>query len=213
MTRLEIISDPICPWCYIGKAKLDKALEGAENPFEITWRPFQLNPDMPAEGMDRRAYLEDKFGKERATAFYAQIEAAAREAGRDVDFSKITRTPNTIDAHRLIRWSRTTGHQNALVTALFERYFKLGEDISDHSVLIAAAEQVGMEREVVRRLLEGDADKAEIVEQDAQAREMGISGVPTFIVGGRYAVQGAQDAATWAKIIEDIGNATIKFDA
>ena len=203
-TRLDIISDPICPWCYIGKAKLDRAMAEAGNPFEISWRPFQLNPDMPPEGMDRRAYLEGKFGRERATAFYAQIEAAARDAGLEVDFAAIARTPNTVDAHRLIRWSRTTGHQGALVDRLFAAYFREGQDISDHAVLVAAARAVGMDGEVVARLLAGDADREDVLREDREARQMGVSGVPTFIVGGRYAVQGAQDAATWARIIGDI---------
>ncbi|SOH93691.1 Predicted dithiol-disulfide isomerase, DsbA family [Monaibacterium marinum] len=208
MTRLEIISDPICPWCYIGKAKLDKALETAPNPFEITWRPFQLNPDMPATGMDRRAYLEGKFGKDRATPVYAQIEAAAVEAGLDVDFSQIKRTPNTVDAHRMIRWAKTSDHQTALVTELFARYFKLGQDISDHAILLNAAEVVGMDTEVMSRLLAGDVDRDVVIREDTEAREMGVSGVPTFLIGGRYAVQGAQDAATWANIIAEISEAS-----
>ena len=212
-TRLDIISDPICPWCYIGKAKLDRAMAEAGNPFEITWRPFQLNPDMAAGGMDRREYLENKFGKERATSFYAQIEAAAVEAGLDVDFAKIARTPNTVDAHRLIRWSHSTGNQTALVSLLFQAYFRDGRDISDHAVLLDVAEAAGMERDVVARLLEGDADREAVIAEDAQAREMGVSGVPTFIIGGKYAVQGAQDAATWAKIIADIGDATSRLNA
>jgi len=204
MTRLEIISDPICPWCYIGKSKLEKALASAGNPFDITWRPFQLNPDMPPEGMDRRTYLESKFGTDRATDVYAQIEKAATNAGLEVDFSRMKRTPNTVDAHRVIRWAKTSGHQGDLVSALFERYFKLGEDISDHAVLVDAARQVGMDGDVVARLLQGDADRDEVLGEDREAREMGVSGVPTFLIGGTYVVQGAQDSATWEKIIADL---------
>ncbi|QPH54327.1 DsbA family oxidoreductase [Pontivivens ytuae] len=203
-TRLDIISDPICPWCYIGKAKLDRALEAGGNPFEITWRPFQLNPDMPAEGMDRTEYLEAKFGKENAKGFYARIEQAAQEAGLDVDFAKIARTPNTVDAHRVIRWAQTTGNQSAVVSQLFRRYFKEGQDISDHAVLLDVAQSAGMEREIVERLLAGDADRAEVIAEDTQAREMGVSGVPTFLIGGRYVVQGAQEPAVWEKVIADL---------
>jgi len=198
MTRLEIISDPICPWCYIGKSKLEKALA------DITWRPFQLNPDMPPEGMDRRTYLESKFGKDRATDVYAQIEKAATDAGLEVDFSRMKRTPNTVDAHRVIRWAKTSDHQGDLVSALFERYFKLGEDISDHAVLVDAARQVGMDGDVVARLLQGDADRDEVLREDREAREMGVSGAPTFLIGGTYVVQGAQDSAAWEKIIADL---------
>ena len=141
MVRLDIISDPICPWCYIGKANLDAAIaETGLNPFDIEWRIFQLNPDMPPEGYDRKQYLETKFGgPERAQAIYQRITDAAADSGLDVNFDKIERTPNTMDAHRLIRWSRTTGNQNALVAQLFRRYFEDGQDISDHIPLEAAS--------------------------------------------------------------------------
>ena len=203
-TRLDIISDPICPWCYIGKARLDAALAKAGNPFEITWHPFQLNPDMPSEGMDRRAYLEGKFGKEQATAFYAQIEDAAIQSGLDVDFAKIARTPNTIDAHRLIRWARTDDLQHAVGSVLFRLYFKEGRDISDHTVLLDAADESGMDRALVARLLASDADIDDVKAEDANGRQMGVSGVPCFIIGGKFAVQGAQDVETWVKIIGDL---------
>ena len=206
MVRLDIISDPICPWCYIGKAQLDRAIaETGVNPFDIGWRIFQLNPDMPAEGMDRRSYLEAKFGgPERAKEIYARIEKAAAEAGIAVHFDRIGRTPNTMDAHRLIRWSRTTGHQHDLVGRLFVDYFERGRDISDHEVLVEAAAAVGMERDVVSRLLAGEADRDQLREEDRAAREMGVNGVPCFVVGGRYVLQGAQPAETWAKVIREL---------
>ena len=206
MVRLDIISDPICPWCYIGKAQLDRAIaETGANPFDISWRIFQLNPDMPPEGMDRRRYLEAKFGgPERAKEIYARIEKAAEEAGIQIDFERIQKTPNTMDAHRLIRWSRTTGHQHALVERLFVEYFARGRDISDHDVLLVAAESVGMEREVVARLLAGDSDRDQLREEEAAARQMGVNGVPCFLVGGRYVLQGAQPAETWAKVIREL---------
>ncbi|WP_316013113.1 DsbA family oxidoreductase [Roseobacter sp. HKCCA0434] len=207
MTRLDILSDPICPWCYIGKAKLDAALAATPYPFEITWRPFQLNPDMPPEGMDRRAYLNAKFGEERATAFYAQIEQAARDAGLEVNFDAIERTPSTIDAHRVIRWAGQTGDQGALKDALFRAYFVEGKDISDRDLLAELGAEAGLEADVTRRLLDGDADVAEVKAEDAEARQMGVTGVPTFLIGGRYAVQGAQDTATWEGIIADLSAA------
>ncbi|MEM9059732.1 MAG: DsbA family oxidoreductase [Pseudomonadota bacterium] len=206
MVTLDIISDPICPWCYIGKANLDAAIaRTGQNPFDINWRIFQLNPDMPPEGADRREYLETKFGgPERARGIYDRIRGAAEEAGLDVKFDKIARTPNTMDAHRLIRWSKSTGMQNALVHQLFIRYFQNGEDISDHGVLADAAESIGMERAVVERLLAGDADREMLQEEDATAREMGVGGVPCFIVGGKYVVQGAQPPETWERVIEEL---------
>ena len=206
MVQLDIISDPICPWCYIGKSNLDRALREAEvNPFSIHWRIFQLNPWMPAEGMDRKLYLETKFGgPERAKEIYGRIEAAAAEVGLDVDFSRIQRTPNTMDAHRLILWSRTTGHQSLVVDRMFERYFKDGADISDHEVLLDIAGGAGMERDVVAQLLASDADRELLVEEDETARQRGVSGVPCFIVGGRYVLQGAQPAETWTKVIAEL---------
>lgn len=209
MITLDIISDPICPWCYIGKAKLDRALEAAgDHPFDIHWRPFQLNPDMPPAGMDRREYLETKFGgPEGANRVYSAIADAAAEAGLEIDFGRIERTPSTIDAHRLIRWARVTGNQTAVVSQLFRRYFREGQDISDRAILLDVAESAGMEREVVERLLDSDADLAETREEDAAAREMGVGGVPTFIVGGRYVLQGAQDSETWSRVIDELNAA------
>ena len=206
MTTLDIISDPICPWCYIGKAKLDRALEAAsDHPFEIQWRPFQLNPDMPAEGMDRREYLEWKFGgREGAVKVYSEIAKTAEAAGLDIAFEKIKRTPNTLNAHRLIRWAHVEEKQSQVVSQLFKRYFREGQDISDIDVLVDVATTVGMDGDLIRRLLDGDSDLAETIAEDKKAREMGVQGVPCFIIGASYAVQGAQNTDTWANIIEEI---------
>ncbi|MBB5514801.1 putative DsbA family dithiol-disulfide isomerase [Rubricella aquisinus] len=205
MITLDILSDPICPWCYIGKHRLEKAMAAAGvNPFEITWRPFQLNPDMPAEGVDRTAYLETKFGKKRAAGFYAQIEETAKADGLDVDFAAIKRTPNTIDAHRVIRWAAQAGHQTPLVQELFERYFTRGQDISDHAVLSDAAEIAGLDRDVIVRALSTDADRDAVIDEDKQARTMGVNSVPTFIVAGRHVVNGAQPPELWERVIQDI---------
>jgi predicted DsbA family dithiol-disulfide isomerase len=209
MVTLDIISDPICPWCYIGKSNLDTAIQRAGvQPFDISWRPFQLNPDMPAEGMDRRAYLEGKFGKERAVSFYKQIEDAALEAGLDVRFELIERTPNTFDSHRLIRWSRSTGQQSALVHQLFISYFCKGEDISDRDLLLDAAVSIGMERELVAGLFERDSDRELLENEETAAREIGINGVPTFIVANKHVITGAQPADLWDKVLEELAENT-----
>ncbi|MEM1266312.1 MAG: DsbA family oxidoreductase [Pseudomonadota bacterium] len=206
MIPLDIISDPICPWCYIGKVKLDRALETRPDiALDIHWRPFQLNPNMPAEGMDRRAYLEAKFGgPEGARRVYGQIADRARDAGLEIDFEAIPRTPNTINAHRLIRWARVEGKQTEIVTELFQRYFERQEDISDPSVLTDAAVTAGLEGPVVAKLLSGEADIAETRAEDAEARQIGVTGVPTFILGRRYALPGAQETELWLRAFDEI---------
>ena len=209
MITLDIISDPICPWCYIGKARLDQALaETGFDQFDISWRMFQLNPMMAPEGMDRREYLEAKFGGPKgAEQVYSRIRETAAETGLDLDFDAIKRTPNTFDAHRLLRWAKQTGNQTAVVQQLFHRYFEKGEDISDHQILLDVAESAGMERAVIARLLDGDADRDTLTEEENSARHMGVNGVPCFVIGGRYVLQGAQDVETWKKVIGEIGQA------
>ncbi|MEL6283465.1 MAG: DsbA family oxidoreductase [Pseudomonadota bacterium] len=206
---IDILSDPICPWCYIGKTRLDQAMiERPDHPFEIRWRPFQLNPDMPAEGMGRREYLERKFGgPEGAARVYGAIEQTAKDAGLQVRFDLIARTPNTIDAHRLIRWADSMDAQTPVVEELFKRYFERGEDISDHGVLAEVAEIAGLDRAVIERLLATDTDADAVREEDKTARGLGVSGVPTFIIDGRYVVPGAQDPELWVKTIDEITSA------
>ena len=208
MIRLDILSDPICPWCFIGKRHLDRALAEAGNPFEIFWHPFQLNPDMPRAGMDRREYLERKFGgRDRAAAVYAQIDAAAREIGLEIDWSAIGRTPSTLDAHRLMLWSALEGRQNILVDGLFRAYFLEGRDIGDTGTLADIAEDSGMDREVIARLLESPTDEDEINRRDAHARERGVQAVPTFVVAERHVVPGAQPPELWKQVIAELSGA------
>jgi len=204
--KLDILSDPICPWCYIGKAQLDRALADApDHPFVIEWHPFQLNPDMPQGGMDRRAYLEAKFGsQDGAVRAYAPVVEHAERAGLRIVLEAMERTPNTLDAHRLIHWAGIEGKQNAAVDALFDAYFVQGRDIGERDVLADIADAIGMDAAVVRRLLASDADRDDIRARDAHSREMGINSVPTFIVAGKHAVPGAQPPDLWRKVIADI---------
>jgi len=211
MVKLDILSDPICPWCYIGKANLDRALtEHPDHPFTIEWHPFQLNPDMPPEGMDRRAYLDTKFGgRDKADEVYARIDEAAKAAGLTINWPGITRTPNTLNAHRLIHWAGIEGRQTAAVASLFTANFLEGRDIGDSEVLADIADSIEMDAALVRKLLQGDADAAEISARDAHSRKMGVTGVPTFIVDNKHAVPGAQPAELWGQVINDI-NAKLK---
>ena len=205
---LDVLSDPICPWCYIGKAKLDRAL--AERPghgLDIFWRIYQLNPEMPPEGMDRTEYLETKFGgPQNARVVYDRIRIAGEEAGLDLDFSKIARTPNTFDAHRLIRWARSGGHQQAVVDALFIRYFEKGEDIGDRGVLMDVATKEGMDTDLLTRLYADDADRDLLGNEEALARQMGVTGVPTFILAEKFALVGAQEPEAWFDLLDRLGD-------
>lgn len=212
--KLDILSDPICPWCYIGKAGLDRALEAhPDHPFTIEWHPFQLNPDMPAGGMDRRSYLEAKFGgRDQAVAIYARIAEAAEAAGLAIDFEAIGRTPNTLDAHRLIHWAGLEGRQTAVVSALFRAYFVDGRDIGDPAVLLDLAEDAGLDRAMIARLLASDADAADIRARDAHARERGVTGVPTFVIANQHVAPGAQPPELWAKVIADINGQPAEHD-
>ncbi|SEL89961.1 Predicted dithiol-disulfide isomerase, DsbA family [Roseovarius azorensis] len=206
MTKLDIISDPICPWCYIGKTLLEQALaKRPDHPFKIEWHPFQLNPDMPASGMDRHEYLETKFGgKQGAIRAYAPVLERAEAAGLTIDFAAIKRTPNTLDAHRLIHWAGIEDRQDRMAMALFAAYFDEGRDIGDHEVLADIADSLGMDGAMIRRLLQTDADREDIKARDTQFRQMGITGVPTFIVGGQHAVPGCQPADLWVKVIDEL---------
>ncbi len=206
MVKLDIISDPICPWCYIGKTQLDKALaEIPDHPFTIEWHPFQLNPDMPADGMDRREYLETKFGgKDGVLKSYGPVVDHAQKAGAELHLDKIEKTPNTLDAHRMIHWAGIEGKQTAMVSALFQAYFVDGKDISDIDTLVDIAQTLEMDADATRRLLTSDSDRTDISDRDKHSRKMGVQSVPTFIIANQHAVPGAQPADMWIKVIEEI---------
>lgn len=206
MVKLDIVSDPICPWCYIGKTHLDKALAAVpDHPFVIEWHPFQLNPEMPDDGMDRRDYLEQKFGgKEGAVRAYAPIVEHAENAGLSINFEGMKRTPNTLDAHRLIHWAGIEDKQEEVVNALFDAYFVQTRDIGDHEVLGDIADGVGMDAAIVLKLLKSDADREDIRNRDSHSRQMGVNSVPTFIVANQHAVPGAQSPELWKKVIGEI---------
>jgi predicted DsbA family dithiol-disulfide isomerase len=213
VTRLEIVSDVVCPWCYLGAANLLRALgdRDAPSPFAIRWRPFQLDPTLPPEGIDRTAYLTGKFGDPgRVGAAHARLEAMGRDVGLAYRFDRIHRAPNSLDAHRLIRWAEAEGLQTRTAMALFARYFEQGEDISDPGVLRAAAEEAGMDGAVVAQLLAGDADRAEVLAEAQAAQESGITGVPTFLVAGRYAISGAQPPGLWIRLADEIDAAAAR---
>jgi predicted DsbA family dithiol-disulfide isomerase len=204
--RLDIFSDPVCPWCLVGKANLDRALaDHADPPFQVQWHPFQLNPDMPPEGVPKRAYLEAKFGgKERVDAIHERLREVARAAGVDLDPETPTRMPNTLNAHRLIHWAGIEGRQTDVVTRLMRAYWAEGRDIGDLETLAAVSGEAGMDAAATLRLLRSDADAEDIAARDADARAKGVNAVPTFLIAQHYVVTGAQPPELWARVIADL---------
>ena len=201
--KIDIISDAICPWCYIGKRRLEQALTLAPQPeLETGWRPFQLNPDMPAEGMDRKDYLRAKFGDSAGGRNYDRITEIGREVGIPFAFDRIQRTPNTILAHRLIRYATREGHQDEVVETLFRGYFTEGRDIGNRTTLVELAEAAGLKAAAVDAFLSGSEDDDTIRAEDAFARQIGITGVPCFIIDRQYAISGAQPAEAFVEVFD-----------
>ena len=204
--KIDIISDTVCPWCLIGKRKLEKAL--AERPdldVEVTWHPYQLHPDMPEEGADRKEFTAKKFGSiDRARELYEHVRQAGEAIGLEFQFGKVERSPNTLNSHRLIRWATTAGVQDEMVEILFRKFFMDGKDLGDHQTLIEAAEEAGMDCKIVGDLLNTDRDLDRVSSEEYQARQIGVQGVPFFIINDKYALSGAQDAATFHQVFDKI---------
>ena len=209
MVRLDIFSDPVCPWCYLGKANLDRALEAhPDHPFVIEWHPFQLNPDMASEGVDKRDYLLKRFGSEaQLQEVHDRFRQIARENGVQMDPDTPKRIPNTLNAHRLVHWAGLEGRQAFAVAALMCAYWVDGRDIGNLGVLADIAAGIGMDRAVVERLLNSDADLDTVTAREAHARERGVSAVPTFLIANQYVVSGAQPPELWARAIDEMSQA------
>jgi predicted DsbA family dithiol-disulfide isomerase len=201
--QIDIVSDVVCPWCYIGKRRIENALALAPDvPVEVTWRPFFLNPWIPREGIDRATYLETKFGSVDAYRGIAQrVVAAADEEGLSYRPETVKRQPNTIDCHRLIHWADASGKAAAVKQRLMELYFRDGGDLSRSETLVQAAADVGLDADEIRRRLATDRDVELISGWAKEASDKGISGVPTYVFAGKYAVSGAQPADQLARAI------------
>jgi predicted DsbA family dithiol-disulfide isomerase len=204
--QIDVISDTVCPWCYIGKRRLERAIKlRPQIQFDVRWRPFQLDPSTPPEGFERKAYIERKFGStDKIKPIHTALLEAGKAEGIDFAFDKIARTPNTINSHRLIRWSHSAGVQDAVVENLFRAYFINGADIGDIKTLAQIGAESGMDHELVEELLNSDADREKVEHEDTMARKIGISGVPTYLVGGAVLVTGAQDADHIAHVIDRV---------
>lgn len=204
--RIDVVSDVVCPWCFIGKRRLEKALElASEVPVEVHWRPYFLNEWVPQEGMNRDEYLTTKFGSpDRYKGIAQRVQAAAADEGLDYAVDRISRQPNTRDAHRLIRWAEGIGKASEMKQRLMELYFTEGADLSNRAVLVGAAADIGLDPEDVRAALDSDRDIAEIEREVEAAKEAGIQGVPCFILDGKYAISGAQEPEALAQAIMQV---------
>ena len=201
---VEVVSDAVCPWCWIGKRHLEKATDALSGRVAVqtVWRPFELNQDMPKGGMERSAYRLRKFG---SLDFSAQLDARVAEAGRaaglDFRHDLMKWTPNTIDCHRLIWFAGREGKQEQVVEGLFQAYFHEGRNIGDLAMMTDIAEKAGLDRARVEKLLESDEGQDEVMRELAKARHLGISGVPTFLIGGEPVISGAAPPETLAQAI------------
>src|SRR5262249_35957562 len=202
MIYVDIVSDTICPWCYIGKRRFERALAlRGRNDVAISWRPFQLNPDMPPEGMTRDDYVRAKFGGgDRPRQIYQAIAESGREAGIEFQFARIRRTPNTALSHRLVHWGAKQERQDEVVGELFKAYFEQGLDIGDLEIVVECARRSGIDEQGARRYLAGDEGRQEVLASDVYARRLGINGVPCFIVNRKYAVSGAQPPSAFVEV-------------
>lgn len=200
---VDIVSDVACPWCYLGKRRIEEAIPLVSDiPVTIQWRPYQLDPTIPPEGVDRKAYMTAKFGDlEAMRPAHDRLVAMGNEVGIDYRFDDMKLSANTLDAHRLIRWSAAEGLQNEVVEGLFRANFTEGRNIGDKSVLADIAAEAGMNRDAVAASLATDQDIAEVQQEIAEAQRIGVTGVPCFIVAGRYAVAGAHPAEAIADVI------------
>jgi predicted DsbA family dithiol-disulfide isomerase len=200
--QLDVISDVICPWCFIGKRNLDAALTQLRDVrINLMWRPYQLDPKTPPEGYDRETQMKRKFGPDGAKQIYKNIMSAAQGTGINFAFDKITRTPNTLNAHRLIRWAASTQQQHDIAEALFVAYFEKGLDIGDVKILLEIAAAYDMDTQLLADLFASDTDIDTTRNDDAAARDLGIAGVPAFLAGGKFVLSGAQEPAYLLKFI------------
>jgi predicted DsbA family dithiol-disulfide isomerase len=199
---IDVVSDVVCPWCYLGEKRLEMALAEEDEPVAVRWRPYQLDPTIPDGGLDRTEYMEKKFGKNgRLKSVHDNLVRLGAEVGLSFDFDRIGRAPNTLDAHRVIRWAAAAGRQKQVVDGLFRAYFVEGRDIGDRAVLVAIAGAAGLDGEVVEKLLADGADADAVRREIAQAQAIGVTGVPFFIFAGQLAVPGAQDASLLRRAI------------
>lgn len=202
--KIDIIYDPVCPWCFIGKRRLEQAIKERPNiPVTKGWRPFLLNPDMPTGGIDRTAYLIKKFGSEtRVRRIYGAIAEAGQSVEIDFAFDAIEQTPNTVKAHKLVRFAGNLGRASEAVEALFYNYFINAKNIGETDILLGIAAPLGLPVDKLEQYLESDDDVSYIHQENAKAHRLGINGVPSYVFNGDMIISGAQEAPVLARLID-----------
>ena len=202
--RIEFIFDTVCPWCYVGKRRFERALRSRPHTrVDVLWRPFLLNPDIPLEGVDRRSYLDRKFGGlARVQRIHGAVAEAGKAEGIAFDFDRILRTPNSLNSHRLIRFAGSLGREAETVEALYAAYFTHGRDIGDIEVLLEIAAALGLPEEDTARYLYSDADITAVMNDNARAHRLGVNGVPCVVLDGSYALAGAQEPDILLRLID-----------
>ena len=211
MIEIDVVSDTICPWCYVGKRRLERALAGFDaDEVRVRWHPFQLNPDLPREGMDRAEYVAAKFGgAEAARAVYDRIREAGAEEGIAFAFERMPRTPNTFASHRVVRFAAREGRQDEAVEALFRAVFMNGRDIGDFETLVDVGAECGIDPVALAEHLAGAEEADALRAEEERSRRMGVTGVPFFVIGGRYAVTGAQDPAVLRGVLDRVAEESV----
>lgn len=206
---IDIVSDIVCPWCYLGKARLELAIADVQDEIgvDINWRPYRLNPEHPPEGVDHQKHLAEKLGgKDAVERAHGMLTKLGEEVGIHYNFEAIKIGPNTLDGHRLLHWALMEGReaQDRVASALFKANFEEGRNVGDHAVLADIAEACGLDRKVIENLLRTDADKDTVLSEIDAAQKMGVNGVPFFIIDGQYAVSGAQTPEVLSDALREI---------
>jgi predicted DsbA family dithiol-disulfide isomerase len=203
--QVDMISDVVCPWCFLGKRRLDKALaQLPEIEVKVAFRPFFLDPTIPEEGLDRQQYMQAKFGAERLKTLHDPLISAGKADGIAYAFDQITRQPSSLNAHRLIRWAHIIESERSVTEALFTAYWCWGKDISDIEVLKTIAIVNGFNADEIAELLVSDKDKIEVMQEAQMAQQMGVTGVPTFVFNAKYGMSGAQSVAALIALIRKV---------
>jgi predicted DsbA family dithiol-disulfide isomerase len=210
--HVDVVSDVVCPWCYIGKRRLDKAMSSLKDKFdfEVVYHPFELNPAMPPEGKDHKKYLSEKFGGiERYDQLTGHVTAVASSEGIEFNYDKQPTSPNTRNAHRVIRYAEEHGNQQAVVENLFKAYFTDGVDLTKNKNLVDIASEAGLDKKKVEEILNSDDNLAEIIHAEKEMQNLGITGVPFYIINKKYGVSGAQASKSFEDAFTQIGNESV----